>query len=254
MGAFDQIAAFVRVLSSELLGTDFEPVYNVAALGDFGDDGQPDDSDDVGEQATRQTGFGALGIIGRPLSPSGGIFAEAIALRVDGGLQPLGWRDLRLNRVLNPGGSGGTPAEGQLAFVGYGGAFLSHALTAAAVGSQRANISTWYVPYDFGGNGVPGKAHVISIDPTPGNSSISLVHGDGVRIDLTEDAGGGGPGIVASIDGSTFLRFAAGELTIQATKILLKGNCYLGRTAESAIAFAGGPAMPPSSSVFLSTP
>ena len=251
MGAFDQIAAFVRVLSSELLGTDFEPAFSVAALGDFGDDGQPDDSDDVGEQATGQPGFGALGIIGRPLAPSGGIFAEAIALRVDGGLQPLGWRDLRLNRVLNPGGSGGTPAEGQLVFVGYGGAFLSHALTAAAVGSQRANISTWYVPFDFASDGVPAKAHVVSIDPTPGNSSISLVHADGVRIDLTEDTGNG-PGIVASIDGSTFLRFSAGELTIQAEKILLKGNCYLGRAAELGLPLLAGPASPPSPSVFVS--
>lgn len=252
MGAFDQIGAFVRVLSSELLGASFEPVFSLASLGDFGDDGSPDDSDDVGEQATRQPGYGALGIIGRPLAPSGGIFAEAIALRVDGGLQPLGWRDLRLNRVLNPGGSGGTPAEGQVVFVGYGGAFLSHALTAAAVGSQRANISTWYVPYQFDADDVPEKAHVISIDPTPGNSSISLVHGDGVRIDLTEDAGTGGPGIVASIDGSTFLRFAGGELSIQAAKIMLKGNVYVGTSAEAGLPLLAGAASPPCPSLFVS--
>ena len=138
MGAFDQIAAFVRVLSSELLGTHFEPAFSGASIGDFGDDGAPDDSDDVGEPMRSQSGFGALGIIGRPLAPSGGIFAEAIALRVDGGLQPLAWRDLRLNRILNPGGSGGTPAEGKLLFAGYGGAFLSHALTAAACRRESA--------------------------------------------------------------------------------------------------------------------
>ncbi len=154
--------------------------------------------------------------------------------------------------ILNPGGSGGTPAEGQLLFAGYGGAFLSHALTAAAVGSQRANISTWYVPFEFGSNGVPAKAHVVSIDPTPGNSSISLVHADGVRIDLTEDAGGGGPGIVASINGSTFLRFADGELSIQAEKILLKGNCYLGRNAEAGLPLLAGAASPPCPSLFVS--
>ncbi len=252
MGAFDQVAAFVRVLSSELLGASFEPVYNGASIGDFGGDGSVDDSDDVGEAMRRQPGFGALGIIGRPRAPSGGLFAEAIAMRIDGGLQPIGWRDLRLHRALNPGGSGGTPAEGQLLFAGYGGAFLSHALTSADVGSARANISTWYVPFDFDGSGVPGKAHVISIDPTPGNSSISLVHADGVRIDLTADAGTGSPGLVASIDGATFLRFSAGELSIQAERILLKGNCYVGRNAEAGLPLLAGPASPPCPSLFVS--
>jgi hypothetical protein len=249
LGAFDQVLAFVRVLGSELLGTNFEPAFRVAAIGDFGADGQPDDSDDTGESASGQTGFGALGLIGRPPPPSGGLFAEAIALRVDGGLQPFAFRDLRLNRALNPDGAGTAPAEGQNAFVGWGGAFLTHALNAAG-----ANISTWYVPFAPGGDDVPTKAHTISIDPTAGNSSISLVHADGVRIDLVADAGDGSPGIVASVDGSTFLRFSAGELTVSAAKIMLKGNVYLGATAELAIPFAGGPAMPPSSSVFLSTP
>lgn len=252
MGAFDQVLAFVKVLGSELLGSAFEPAFSVAALGDFGDDGQPDDSDDTGERASGQAGFGALGLIGRPPPPSGGLFAEAIALRVDGGLQPFAWRDLRLNQALNPSGEASAPAEGQNAFVGWGGAFLSHSLTAENVGSKPANVSTWYVPYQFDGDGVPTKAHTISIDPTPGNSAISLVHADGVRIDLVEDAGDGGPGIVASVNGSTFLRFAAGELTVSAAKIMLKGNVYLGAAADTAIPFAGGPAMPPSPSVFLS--
>jgi hypothetical protein len=252
MSALDQVVAFVRVLSSELLGTHFEPVYSGASIGDFGDFGAPDDSDETGEAMRRQPGFGALGIIGRPLAPSGGILAEAIALRVDDGLQPLAWRDLRINRALNPGGSGGTPAEGQLLFAGYGGAFLSHALTAADVGSARANISTWYVPFDFDAGGVPQKAHVISIDPTPGNSSISLVHADGVRIDLTEDAGAGSPGLVASIDGATFLRFSGGELSIQAERILLKGNCYVGRAAEAGLPLLAGAASPPCPSLFVS--
>lgn len=248
MGAFDQVAAFVRALSSQLLGASFEPAFGLDGIGEFGDDGDPDDSEGAGEGAQGQTGFSALGIIGRPLAPAGGLFAEALALRVDGGLKVVGWRDLRLNRVLNPGGSGGTPAEGQLCFVGYGGAFLSHAMAP----DGESNISTLYVPFDFDGDGVPQKAHVVTIDPTPGNSSISLVHADGVRIHLTEDAGSGGPGIVAAVDGSTFLRFAAGELTVNAEKITLKGNCYVGAQAEAGLPLLAGAASPPCPSLFVS--
>jgi hypothetical protein len=183
MTALDAVAAFVKVVGSAIAGG--EPVFNVQGIGGFGGDGDDGDAS-AAEQAAGQFGYSSLGIIGRPLPPEGDLFAEAAALRVDGGLSPVAWRDMRLFRALEP-------AEGQLAFAGYGGAVLSHAMTAAPVGEQRANIATWYVPFDFV-DGVPTKAHTIAIDPTPGNSSISIAHASGVFLTLTEDAGGG-PGI-----------------------------------------------------------
>jgi len=124
-------------------------------------------------------------------------------------------------------------------------------MTAENVGSKRANISALYVPYAFDSAGVAQKAHAIIIDPTDGNSSIQLIHGDGVRLTLSEETGSG-PGIVAAIDGSTFLRMAAGELTLQAEKVTLKGNVYLGAAAETGLPLLAGVASPPSPSVFVS--
>src|SRR5262245_50248310 len=245
MTALDAVAAFVKVLGSALVGG--EPTYNVKGIGGFaGFDGDGDDSDAGGEQGTGQAQFGysSLGIIGRPLPPEGSEFAEAVALRVDGGLNPIGWRDMRLNRAVEP-------EPGQLVFAGYGGAVLSHAMTDDDVGSRRANIATWYVPFEFDGAGVPTKAHVISIDPTPGNSSISIVHSDGVFFSLTEDAGGG-PGISWAVDATTFGRMKAGEVLIQAPKIMLKGNVYLGAQAEAGAPLLGGPISPPGPSIFIS--
>ncbi len=241
--------AAVRVLSSTLLGRVGEPAFNVSAIGDFETDADADPNQ--GENAPEQLAHGPLGFISRPLDPDSDGFAEAIALRVDGGLQPFGWRDLRLNALVNPGGAT-TPQKGQQMLVGYGGGFLSHSLTAAASGSRKANILTWYCPHQFSGS-TPAKAHAIILDPTNGNSNVTVVHANGCRITLADDTGNG-PGILLSVDGQTFARMTAGEFSVSAERILLKGNVYLGATAELGIPFAGGPAMPPSSSVFLSTP
>ena len=244
MTALDAVAAFVKVVGSAIAGG--EPTFSVQGIGGFGGfDGDADDGDPgKAEQSSGQPGYSALGIIGRPLPPEGGLFAEAAALRIDGGLSPIGWRDMRLNRALQP-------AEGQLAFAGYGGAVLSHAMTDDEVGSRKANRATWYVPFDFDGNGVAQKAHTISIDPTPGASSISLAHADGLFVSMTEDTGNG-PGIVIAVDGSTFLRMTAGELTLQAAKVMLKGNVYVGRQAEFGLPLLAGPASPPCPSLFVS--
>jgi len=252
----NHLVEFCKVISSGISAQSSAVHMNVTGIGGFAvdADGQiidTDDTDEGGEQAHEQEAFGALGIIGRPLPPDADAYLEAVTLRTQDGLLPFAYRDLRINRALNPGGGGVTPREGQLLFAGYGGAFLSHALTAGNVGSRRGNISTWYVPHDFDGSGVPQKAHAISIDPTPGNSSISIAHASGLFVTLTEDAGSG-PGIVASVDGATFLRMAPGELTLQAERVLLKGNVYLGRLAEAGVQLLGGPLTPTSGSVFVS--
>lgn len=249
MSVLDQIVAFVKVVASELVRG--EPTFNVTAVGGFTfADGRPiavDNSDEAGEPATEQVAYGPLGVIGRPLPPDADAFAEAVALRIDGGLAPIAWRDVRLFDALG----GAAPAAGQIMLAGYGGAFLSLAMTPEPVGSRKANISTWYVPYAFDADGAPAKAHTIAIDPTPGNSSITLVHGDGVVFSLSEDVGAG-PGIAWAVDGATFGRMSAGEVTIQAARIMLRGNVYLGRQAEAGAPLLGGPISPPSPSVFVS--
>lgn len=250
MSFLNQVVEFCKVLGSAVVGPNSAVVYNLTGIGGFrlGEDGTPegtDESDDGGEQAHEQEAYGALGIIGCPLPPEGDLFAETIAVRREDGLVPAATRDLRINRAVNPGGGSSTPQPGQQMFAGYGGAFLSHSI---APGTSRTNVSTWYVPHDFDGSGVPQKAHAIQMTPGQG---ISIVHASGLRIDLLDDAGIG-PGIVASVDGSTFLRMSAGEVTVQAAKIMLKGNVYLGAAAEAGVPMLGGPITPPSPSVFIS--
>lgn len=253
MSLVDTVIAFGKVLGSRLLGPRSEPVYNVEGIAEFAGfgSGQADTSPSRGEQATDQLGYGPLGFLSRPLPPDAGGAAETVNLRMDGGLNPIAWRDLRICDAVNPGGSGGTPGGGQQCFAGYGGAMLTHSMTSAVSGSRKANISTWYVPYEFDGSGVPTKAHTISIDPSTGNQSISIVHGDGLFLTLTHDSGAG-PGIVAAVDGATFLRMSAGELSLNAARILLKGNVYLGAEAEAGVPLFGGPISPPCPSLFVS--
>lgn len=256
MSFLNHVVEFCKVISSGLSGPSSAVHFNMTGAGGFAfdDDGQitgADGSDEGGEQAHEQEAYSALGIIGCPLPADGDAFLEALALRTGDGLLPFAVRDLRINRAINPTGAGSTPKPGQLMFAGYGGAFLSHAMTSESVGSKRANITTIYCPHAFDGDGVPQKAHAITLDPTPGRSSVSVAHASGLFFALTEDTGNG-PGIVASVDGQTFFRMSAGEVTIAAARITLKGNCYLGAAAEAGVPLFGGPISPPGPSVFIS--
>jgi hypothetical protein len=254
----DNVIQFVKVVASEVVGTNSAIAYNVTGIGGFktnaaGEVTTDDDGDDAGEQAHEQPVYSALGMVGRPLPPNADGFLEGIALRVDDGLETFAQRDLRINRALNPTGAGTAPAAGQIGFAGYGGGFVSVRQATAESGSKTPDVFTIYVPYEFDGSGVPTKAHAVIIDPTPGNSSIQLIHGDGVFVTMSEETGEG-PGLVAAVGADTFLRMSAGKLTLQATEILLKGNCYLGRGPSPAafLPLLAGPASPPGPSIFIS--
>lgn len=256
MSFLNHVVEFVKVVSSGLSGPSSAVHMNVTGSGGFALDESGkvigvDDSDDGGDGAHEQEAYSALGIIGRPLPAEGDAFLEALALRTGDGRLPFAFRDLRINRAINPGGAGSsTPKPGQLLFAGYGGAFLSHAMTAGNVGSKPGNISTLYCPFNFDSNGVPQSAHAVTLDPRD-PSSISIAHASGIFFALTADTGSG-PGIVASVDGSTFFRMSAGEFVVSAAKIMLKGNCYLGAQAEAGVPLFGGPISPPSPSIFVS--
>jgi len=239
----NHVVEFCSVIASSLGAKNGAVLYDVEGIAGF-DDAQPERS--LGEET-----YSALGVLARPLPPDGEFRLEALGLRTEDGLVPFAFRDLRINRAVNGGGAPTAPHDGQTMLAGYGGAFLSHSMTAGNSGTQRANVTTLYVPYAFDGSGTPTKAHAIIIDPTTGNSSISLVHGDGIFFSLSEDTGAG-PGIVASVGSATFLRMAAGELTLQADRVLLKGNVYIGRAAEAGVQLLGGPVSPPCPSLFVS--
>lgn len=257
MSAFDQLLSFVKVISSQVTGPNAATSINASGFAGLlitadGTVISEDTSDEAGELAHEQELFGTLGFFGRPLPPAGELFAEALVARTGDGLVPIAFRDLRINRAINPGGAPLTPAEGQLGIGGYGGGFLSFSLTAAPVGSARANIAVLYVPHDFDADGIPQKAHVIAVDPTPGNSSIQLIHASGVVLTLTEDAGNGEPGIVWAADAGSFGRITPSDFVVQCPKIMLKGNVYVGAQAELGAPLLAGPTSPPCPSLFVS--
>ena len=113
----------------------------------------------------------------------------------------------------------------------------------APSGSRKPDILTLYVPHDFDGSGEAQKAHAIIVDPSTGNSGITLVHANGMRVALSED------GITLSADGSTFLSMRPGEIALTADSITIKGNVALGKVPESGIPIALN-TLAPSPSVF----
>lgn len=258
MSVLDAVVEFVKVVASELAGPSSAVLYNVTGSPGFrfAADGSglgTDDTDDAGEQGISQVAYQSLGVLARPLAPSGEEHCEAAAFRTGDGLEPFAYRDLRINAAVNAGG-GQAPQPGQTMFAGYGGGFLSHQQTDANTGSQKGTLTTLYVPADFDADGVPQKAHAIVIDPTPGNSSIQLVHADGVFFTLTEDVGTGNPGISFAVGDETFGRISPDEVLLQAPKIMLKGNVYLGQVPDNPaiLPLAAGSLSLPCPSLYLS--
>lgn len=230
------VLSFVRVIGSTVLGE-----HSAVLLGGEGAVGDVDDplTESSSDVFTDAEHYATPGIVWRPRPPEDiagkSIGAEGIGARIGRQTVPIGLRDLRLNRRFS------APKPGSVALVGYGGGFLSFDDNAA-----KESLATLYVPYAFV-NGVPTKAHAIVVDPTSGNESITITHGEGYQLALTAD-----DGFMALLAADTFMAMKPGEFTVQAPKIMLKGNCFLGASAETAIPLLAGPASPPSPSVFVS--
>lgn len=246
MSAFDLVFQFGAVVKSTIKAATLDVVDQVLGVGGIEDD------DAAGEQAPDQVRYsGALGMIWRALPPDTtkgkSRFLDVLCAKVADGLLPIAWRDERINRAFPNG-----PKEGTIAMAGYGGGFHSLDLTAANSGSQKANIHVIYCPYQFDANGVPAKAHAVVIDPSSGNQSISITHGDGYQLSLTSE------GFNVNIDASTFLQMGPGAFTVNAAKIILQGNCALGASALTAVPITPvvgvSGALLPAASVALSTP
>jgi hypothetical protein len=240
MSFLDVVVQFGAVVSSAIAKETLDITLQVLGIGGI----EGDDAD--GEASPAQVNYGPLGLLSRPLPPDVSTgktrFADVVCLKTSDGLLPIAWRDLRINAAFPDG-----VKEGTVAFAGYGGGFYSLDLTSGLSGSQKANIHVIYCPYSYSGT-TPGKAHAIVLDPTTGNESVSITHGSGYQVSLTHE------GVNINIDSSTFLCMTPGTFTVNAAKIILQGNVAVGHNAAVAIPFSGGPAMPPSSSFFYSTP
>lgn len=241
----DYVIQFGKVGSSSVDDAEGAVLFNVAGIAQFdatGDEPTIGLGDDVGETDESSEVYGVLGVVARPLPPdeSSGTskHAEVVCLRTSDGLVPVSARDLRLRM------GGNAPNEGVVALIGYGGGF--HSLTPVNDGDD-GTIHTVYCPYDFSG-GVAQKAHSITLDPTSGNESITVVHADGQSILLQND----GSIQLQSPDGQAYLKLENKKLFVQADQIVLNGSVCIG-DANLSLPFplAPGPSSPPCPRLFL---
>lgn len=241
---FDRVLAFMKVAASSLSEATAVTLYNLTGVADL----EGDDSDDAGEQAHEQEVFQSLGMVGRPLPPDASGFAEALGARTSDGFVPFGFRDLRLHRAANPEGAGAPsfPAEGVLAFAGYGGGF--HSLTPVD-GGAGGTIHVIYCPFDFDADGVAQQAHAVTLDPTAGNESISIVHASGAASVYLPS----GAQRHQSPNGQTFVQIEDGILSLQSDLLILNGGAVVvgNPTTGPPVALAAGALSPPCPRLFV---
>jgi hypothetical protein len=249
---FDQVIGFGRITGSSLGAKNGSILFDVEGLG-FAESlpGDPNITTSNAEQRGQQEYYSAIGLVARPPKKKAGddedLLLQSLTLRVSDGLIPFAFRDQRIMEWLNKGGEKTVPKDGQVAIAGYGGSFLS--FETIDENNGPTNICVLYCPYARNGAGVPQKAHMIMLDPTSGNESIAIVHASGLAITMTE-----ADGIVLRGGQTTRLVIKDGSISATAASVALQGNVALGGNPSTALPFAGGPAMLPSASVFLSTP
>lgn len=248
----DLVIQFAKVVSSSLAtpatgGAARAVQYAIAGIGDAegleGGEGIILTDDNAGERTEDGDVFGQIGIIARPLPPttSGALseHAEVVCVRTADGLVPVATRDVRLRMF------GNAPNEGAVALVGYGGSY--HAI--APVDNDdltKGAIHTIYCPYDFNSSGVAQKAHTITIDPTSGNESISIVHAEGTAITMSANK----EILLKNSTGSSYIMLDDGGITMTG-QINLSGSVVIGNPA-AAVPLLAGAASPPCSTLFVS--
>lgn len=242
--AFDRVFAWAKVVASSVKSATSETLYNLAGAAGSDDPDDPDD-DALGEVANNQEVFSALGIVGRPRPPEKGSdsitrFLEALGVRTMDGLLPIAFRDRRLHENFP------NPKEGTVAFVGYGGAFLSFDDGTTSFNGKKATVVTLYVPYDFNSSGVAQKAFSVIIDPD--TKAMSLIHGKGQALLFQDD----GSITAQSPNASSFLKLENGKITLQTDQLVLNGGAVvIGNPTGLIVPLAAGAASPPCPRLFL---
>jgi hypothetical protein len=188
------------------------------------------ETDPNAEESLGEPMFGPLGLVARPRAavrggqgtgknPEGS--CEVIGWRIGDNFQPLAYRDLRLNKLVNP-------KEGEVALVQYGGGLLSLAPASDGSGTQIAAIAPKQKE-----DGAIDKAHALILDPA--QPAVALVHMDGMALTMASDAvvlknkagdasvllDDGGAKLVGStlfLNGSTITIYAPNGAGLAATK------------------------------------
>ncbi len=247
----DFVVRFTTAQSSSLHAETGGVQYSITGIMGFdGVAGEPAsvafDDGTAAEGTNDAETYTAPGIIGRPLPPrtvnGQALHMDVICIQTVEGLVPIAYRDLRLQMAGDS-----APGEGVLAFVGYGGGFLSQ--TPVADGDDPAGggtIQVMYCPYDFDSNGIAQKAHSIILDPTSGNESITIAHGDGQAIMMFD-----GELTLKSPDGTAYISIKNDSIDFIARTCTFNAGVVIGDSA-TAVPLLAGAASPPSTKLFVS--
>lgn len=243
----DLIVRFSSIVNSSL--STRTGAVQLSVVGIAGMDYEAGTSDPSDATAAENTDnapqYSAPGIIGRPLAAQSvngsNLQMDVVSIVTADGLVPIGYRDLRLKM------GGGGPAAGVLAFVGYGGGFVSH--TPVPLGGDPAGggtVTTFYCPYDFDAAGNAQKAHTLIMDPTPGNESVMIIHSSGLAISMF-----GGALLMKNAAGDATFRLDENGIVMTGTQIVLSGGVIVGDPA-TAVPLLAGPASPGSTKFYVS--
>jgi hypothetical protein len=232
----DFLFAVLRITGSAVTGPHGAVTLDSkGSVGGFGTSGDPDDN---GERSVGKEAFGAPGIVYRPRPPESvgaeTIGAEALAYRTFAGAQPYSYRDLRWNRSYPD------PKEGDLAWVGYSGGFLSW--EDVKTGSNMSQRGTFYIPYY---DGSTLKAHVIQADPS---GALQIIQGDGYALSMDPNNGI----VLRSATGQSWMKLLDNNFEVVAETITMRGNVALGANTSAAVPLNPGSATQPTPSVFFS--
>jgi hypothetical protein len=228
----DYLIGFGKIIASSVSTRTKAVLLNI--VGSAGD-ASGGDGDEAGETAANQDHYTALGLVFRPRPPTkkDGVdqYAEPLFIRTGDGLVPFAYRDLRLNEFFP------APKEASITWVGYAGAFDANEASFESDEPHRpkSSVRTTYVPYAFQ-NGVPTKAHTITIDGTAGNESISIVHGDGMAVLMKH--GGKNSIVIKNKAGNAYVEVNDDGVTANGNLVVTGGASIGSPTAAVAVALA----------------
>lgn len=211
-----------RVLATSITATARAILANIGSLGD-------DDAGEQGDVANEQPVFThpvycrPLGRVreddATPLNPAG--VCEVVMIRSADEVYPVGYRDLRLSRLVNP-------IEGEVGIVGYQGGFISLRPNADGDGTN-------FLLYGArrGSDGEVEAASSIAIDSTSDQKQILLQHELGQTLVLNKDGGV----VMANAANDAYVEVKPPGVTINGAEIVLTGGVVMGNSDPAATQF-----------------
>lgn len=215
---FDDVFARVKLTASSLSSTVKAVLANVRG---FVTD--PDDSTAL-EASDGESVWGVAGVICRPRASDDAGTCEGYAIRTDDGFTPIATRDLRINARVNP-------IDGEIDIAHYDGGFIS--LRDSSDGPKKGTQIVVLAPA-LKDDGSVDKSHTIILDPSAGNSSVTILHALGNGLSLTKD----GNAILMGKGGTNFISVGASEILFNGVLSLYGGVVAGDRTQAQPVALA----------------